>query len=242
MVAGCAPGYPDEKCRERTREGQMPVMHPPTLEIGPVVRAYQRAAKETTDLLMSLDGTSDLIPGSEWTVREAAVHLICWARYYRRFLAGSPSPARRPDDFDVINAAYFVALDESDPQVLASLLRDATSAYAHDLSTCDAGQPCPWHFGLTIDATTWAAGAAGELLMHGWDIASTSGKQFSDDDAAVPTLIGTSVMWPTFTAPRGDKPAGTLAVSVDGQVEFAYFWGRGAHLGNRRSQARSTTP
>ena len=184
--------------------------------------AYGYAAGATADLLRSLGATSDRIPDSAWSVREAAVHLICFARFYREFLDGTPSPVRDWDDLEVMNAAFFVALTEDQPGVLADLLEEATTAYSGEASHRRAEDRYPFHRGITLDVATELAIGTNELLMHGSDIAKATGQQFRGDEAAPPTLLGTAVFRAGLIPPDADRAEATLAFSASGRPLYIY--------------------
>jgi uncharacterized protein (TIGR03083 family) len=186
------------------------------------IAAYDRAAAGTANLLAGLDRTSDAIPASDWTVREAAVHLICWGRFYRRFLDGLASPVRDAQELEVMNAAYFTALDEDDPGPLAALMREATTAYSAKAATLRADELCPWHMALSLEVRAHVALLINELLMHGWDIANATGRRLWDDEAATPVFTDIAALWALFVPSEPSRPEATLAFSIDGRLQSLY--------------------
>jgi hypothetical protein len=195
----------------------MSVVHPERADLTQFLAGYDRARNGVIGLLSSLTVSTDSIPNSEWTVREAAVHLIGVSRLYRQFLHGIASPIRGSwAELAVLNAGYFLALDEAEPRELGRLLDEATASYAHDVALLDALQPCPWHLGQTLDVATEVALETSELLMHGWDIGNTIGRRLWDDEAANTALSGMRWLWAATVPPDTNRSEATLAVSVNG--------------------------
>lgn len=54
-------------------------------------------AQRTTDLIRSRPGSAIPVPGSEWTIRELALHLVLSASAYAEMATGSPSPLESLD-------------------------------------------------------------------------------------------------------------------------------------------------
>src|SRR5258708_5797259 len=83
-------------------------------------------AARTGDLLCGLPTTHVSIPGSEWTVRDAAAHLVNGSAMYCEIANGVPSPIHAPagdgsalrDTVAVINRQLMADIPETDPSRL----------------------------------------------------------------------------------------------------------------------------
>jgi hypothetical protein len=174
-------------------------------------------------LLGSLEHTADVTPGGEWTVRQTAVHLICFPRLFRQFLNGLPSPLSSMADTEIMNTAFFLAMDAEDPQDLAALLDAGTNAYANDAATHRADDPCPFHLGMTLDVATEVAIQTSELLQHGWDIAQATHRTFQDDQSALAVLLAMPELWATLLPPNPSRQTGTLAICPSNDPCYIYM-------------------
>jgi len=192
-------------------------------ELPELLTAYRKAAREVCLLLGSLEHTADVTPGGEWTVRQTAVHLICFPRLFRQFLNGSPSPLSSMADTEIMNTAFFLAMAEEDPQVLSALLKASTDAYANDAATHSADDRCPFHLGMTLDVATEVAVQTSELLQHGWDIAQAAHRTFRDDEGALATLLTMPELWAALLPPNPSRERGTLAICPNNEPCYIYM-------------------
>src|SRR5262252_7731239 len=100
-----------------------------------LVDANARAAEEFCRLLRDVDDTSQLTLGGKWTVRDTAVHLMGYLKFYTAFLDGQPSPVVRIEDIDLLNAAFFMVLDETDSKVLADRVAESVERFNRRAAT-----------------------------------------------------------------------------------------------------------
>jgi hypothetical protein len=89
-----------------------------------LIDATRRAAEDFCRVLREAGDTSRLTLGGQWTVRDTAAHLIGGSKLYTAYLNGRV-PAVRPGQYDVLNVAWFLVLDETDGNVLADAVEDA---------------------------------------------------------------------------------------------------------------------
>jgi len=68
----------------------------PTTTLNEARAALEAMAGRTADMLGSLSDTAVSIPGSEWTVRDAAAHLVNYFAVYSEIADGTPSPVEMP--------------------------------------------------------------------------------------------------------------------------------------------------
>src|SRR5882757_6262869 len=148
----------------------------------------RRALASGTDRLVSLLGSVDdldvSIPRSDWTVAQAIAHLIGWPSVYAEIAAGMRSPvaslARR--DMAEDNARRLADISDTDPRRLTRLLLDVESDFLRAADGPD-DRPVIFHAG-TINTLAGLVGVAlGEIILHGFDIASALGAPWPIDSA-----------------------------------------------------------
>lgn len=134
-------------------------------------------AQRTTDLIRSLPGSAIPIPGSEWTVRELAIHLVLSASAYAEMATGSPSPLESldKDTLTGLNAAVFADIPETDPGKLAILVLEAVVRFLDATDGRAGDQPVSWHAGFRHNVAGLACIVLGEHLVHGYEMATAVG-------------------------------------------------------------------
>jgi len=129
-------------------------------------------------LVEGLPDTSIPIPGSEWTVREAAVHLAWGPTRIAGFATGQFDPSAMQFDKEAIAARLrSVNADnpETDPKKLAEQIREGFGVLMEVLATVPADQPIAYYAGLRHTVAHLASQFLGEPLLHGYDIATAAG-------------------------------------------------------------------
>lgn len=128
-------------------------------------------------------GTTLPIPGSAWTVREAAVHLALVGFRYAGMVHGEPNQylslareecARRNDE---INAD----IPESEPGKLAALMHEGTDRLLAATTPCDDTQNVLFHGGSVMTIPHLVGAALAEHLLHGYDMAVAVGQPWPID-------------------------------------------------------------
>jgi len=144
-------------------------------------RALPRAAGRVADLLRSLPDLDIRIPRSDWTVREAGVHLLTGTTLCADIATGMPSPVPglAEDTLAVENAARIADIPESDPDALARLLEDAVDRVLHVTVHRRGDEIVVWHGGRRIPLAHLVALCVGEQLLHGLDIAAATGRAWT---------------------------------------------------------------
>jgi hypothetical protein len=108
-----------------------------TTMLNAVSAALSVVSARTADLLQSLPHTAVAIPGSSWTVREAAVHLAMVGFRYAGMVYGEPTqyPSLAPEICARLNDQLNADIPESNPHKLAA-------SYAREPSA-SCRQPSP---------------------------------------------------------------------------------------------------
>ena len=115
--------------------------------------ALEATARRTADLIRSLPDLHAPIPGSEWTVREAAVHLVNLAGIYTDIADGMPSPieSMTREALGNQNARRLGDIPESDPEKVAGLLTEAVAGLLEATACRSGDQAVVFHAGVSLD-------------------------------------------------------------------------------------------
>jgi len=136
--------------------------------------AVAEVSSRTTDLLGGLPHLEARIPGATWSVREAAVHLVNFAAMYQDIAVGMPSPrlsvARDHVAWD--NDRRITDVAETDPDKVAALVADTVDRFLDEATGRPATQTVTFHCGLPLNLDALVCVYLGELILHGYDIAT----------------------------------------------------------------------
>ncbi len=145
--------------------------------------ALEAIARRTTDLIRSLPHLDAPVPGSEWTVREAAVHLVNLAGMYTDIAGGMPSPieSMTREALGNQNARRLGDIPESDPDKVASLLTEAVAGLLEATACRSGDQAVVFHAGVSLDLASLMCISLGEHVLHGYDIARAVGSPWPID-------------------------------------------------------------
>lgn len=136
-------------------------------------RALEGAVVRASLLLGGLGDTSAQIKGSEWTVRDAAAHVISYASLWEAALQGQRSPI---DDVSTLarhNERLIAAVKERTGRELAERLTRDYGQVVLAAEKFPADLRILWHEGMLLDVPGALSLALSELLVHGYDIART---------------------------------------------------------------------
>ena len=174
----------------------MGVMAVPTIGLPEARDALSRAAGRWADLLRSLPDTRATIPGSSWTVGDAAAHVVMDVRTEALVAAGeavswaegATSAPGTPRGAAELNARAVTAEAERHPRALADMLVTAVSDFLAASAKLDPDHPMPSQYfqgQMALDLAGVTAAELGEVLVHGYDIAKATGRPWplAADDA-----------------------------------------------------------
>lgn len=155
----------------------------PTTILAEAQVALEAVAEQTADLLRKLPDAEVPIPDSEWTVREAAIHLINWPDVYGDIANGMPSPVETLEKaaYAAVNAQRIADVPESDPDKLAHLMVDGIGRFLDTTAGRPGNQQVTWHCGLPIDLASLTCILLGEQVLHGFDMAKATGMPWPID-------------------------------------------------------------
>jgi uncharacterized protein (TIGR03083 family) len=149
----------------------------PTTVLPQARSALEATARRTAGLIRSLPDLDGRIPASEWTVREAAVHLVNHAGLHTEIAEGLASPigSVAPEALAAENAARIADIPEAGTEKVASLLTDAVAGLLEATADRSGHQPVQFHAGVSLDLADLVCISLGEQLLHGYDIATAAG-------------------------------------------------------------------
>lgn len=181
--------------------------------------AARRVLRELTPRSIALIGSiPDLnvpMPGSEWTLGEAAAHVVFGAELYAEYGRGAEWPA--PIDRADLAESHRRRVAELMPQGAGQLgadLRLGIDAFLTTTESRAAEDLLPWHQG-PLPCATMTGLLIGEQLLHGYDIAQTLGAEWHIGDE--PARLTVQAVLPILPA----LVDGEAAKSVDTTYELA---------------------
>ena len=162
----------------------MPV---PAIALPEARNALSSAADRFAELLRSLPDTRAAIPGSRWTVGDAAAHVVMDLRTEALVAAGeavswaqdaTPAPGT-PREVGELNARAVTAEAERHPPALASLLVTAVGDFLAASAELPPDYPMTSPYfqdGMALDLAGVTSIDLAEVLLHGYDIAKATGR------------------------------------------------------------------
>jgi hypothetical protein len=163
----------------------------PTTVLSQARPALEATTRRTTGLIRSLPDLDGRIPGSEWTVREAAVHLVDHAGLHTEIAEGLASPieSMAREALAAENAARIADIPEAGAEGVASLLTDAVAGLLEATANRSGQQPVQFHAGVSLDLAALVCISLGEQLLHGYDIATAVGAPWPIEPAHADLVI-----------------------------------------------------
>jgi hypothetical protein len=172
---GGASGPQEQRRRLAAMDKREPM---PLAEARPALR---RAAGRTAALLRTLADLEVRVRRSEWTVRQAGVHLVTGTALYADIATGlrSPVPAFTRETLAADNSARIADIPESDPAILAVLLQQAADRVLLVTANRRGDEIVVWHGGRRISLGHLVCLCLGEHLLHSLDIAVATGRPWT---------------------------------------------------------------
>jgi hypothetical protein len=190
------------------------------------------AVRSVVSLLRSLEpaDASMMVPGSEWDVADTAAHLVS--------LCGRAQGERRraaaPADLRGLNRRCIGEVGERDLGRLADrLASDATTVLTDVLPALPITTVFEFHCGVPTTVVPVLGVFLGELLVHGWDIAQATDRDWTiDDDDAWTVLTAVATVAAGWVRRDCDLPAGLteryalVRAGTDCVVSFSFGGGQ----------------
>lgn len=167
--------------------------------------ALEAVTKRTVALLRSLPEANVPIPNSDWTVRDAAVHLANYGPVYAEIARGTPSPVASlaVADLAAENAGRAADIAETDPGKLADLAAEEASSLLEAVAGRRGDQAVIFHQGIHLDVAGLVCIALGEQVLHGYDMALAVGRPWAIDPLHVGLILyGYGPLFPAIVDPE----------------------------------------
>jgi uncharacterized protein (TIGR03083 family) len=138
---------------------------PLAVELRAAVRRYAALARSADANLP--------VAGSAWTARESVAHVATVAPRYSKFPHGTQQLADTPATLPALNAEEIQELGQRPIGELLALLDDAVEAVISQVEAYGDQPPeYRFHGGELVAADAALGILLGELLVHGWDLAT----------------------------------------------------------------------
>ena len=164
--------------------------------------AIEAAAAQASALIRSIPNPD--VPGRRlgWTVGEIATHLVIGCRIYTDWATGRGRPDWGVDEIAAYNARFIEQLPERSGAALAEMLVEGARSLRDATAGRPGDEPFPWYEGSLPLACAMGI-VLGELLVHGYDIAKSTGRPWAIDPRQASLVIDAMAMvLPRFVNPR----------------------------------------
>ena len=197
--------------------------------------AHQRVADRFSGLLRTASDGTRKVPHLTWTVGETGAHVLCAHRLYPEMLAGVSGGWASLRGGEAENARQLAGIPERGPREIADALdsaapkmREAFATYAEDYAT--------WHAGARIPLAAMVGMLVGDMLVHGWDIATAiDGTWIIDRGDACLSFAATMPVIAHFVEEDAARGFSAIyGVQLRRGPTFTFI-SRGPSHGNRRS-------
>jgi uncharacterized protein (TIGR03083 family) len=179
--------------------------------------AINAAAGRFTALLRETDDIGRRAAGTEWTVAETAAHVSCVLSGFSAAITGElPELNYLEADFPTRVAAnntiLIATVDHTDAGRLAEVITAGAQRFLELVAAADPETECetPWYGpGRTRTVDCLTALALSELTVHGYDIATGTGRPWPISAEHAKLIVGTVCpnMWPLVVRPEAARGA-----------------------------------
>jgi uncharacterized protein (TIGR03083 family) len=165
----------------------------------------QARFERTVELFRAVDPDVRLADGT-WTARDVLAHLCNVARRY----TSVPKLATTPREVDAINAEELTALDGVAVEELTGKFERAFTRYREVWTSMGPEHMWPFHGGGQLSTAALRANWLAEMTLHGYDVASAAGVEWSvSDEDAQDLLVFLRQIVPAYA-----RPGESVAVAV----------------------------
>ena len=157
----------------------------------------QARFERTVDLFRRVDADLRLADGT-WSARDVLAHLCTVARRY----TSVPRLATTPREVDTINAEELTALDGVPMEELLGKFDRAFGRYREVWTAIGPEHMWPFHGGGQLPTAALRTNWLGEMTVHGHDVASAAGAEWSvSDEDAQDLLVFLRQIVPVYARP-----------------------------------------
>jgi SCP-2 sterol transfer family protein len=196
-----------------------------TVDLAAARGALRALTPRTVALVASIPNLDVPMPGSEWTVGEAAAHLIIGAVDYSEHARGvkecySINPTERtPTERTRSHRRSLAAMVQQDGDKLDAKLQLGVGAFLDATAGRAAEDLLPWHSGRSLSCAAMTCLLIGEQLLHGYDMAGALSVEWPIETE--PARLAVQAVLPLLPAlVDGETAKGvnaTYELAVDGE-------------------------
>jgi len=191
------------------------------------------AAERFIRLLETQPHTATPIPGSRWTVRDAAAHLAGGLRRHIDYVhgEGTLAPTLDKEHFSNRTRSQLDETSEADSENLAGQIRNGVADYHALTASTPADQPIAYHGGLRPTLAQLTAVLLGEYVLHGYDVAVALGEPWPIEPEHAALVVGAYRLFlPLIFQPdAADGLQATFHVAVSGTDPYFVRIAHGAY-------------
>ena len=162
-----------------------------TEQLGRTRDALACATERVAPLIASIPDPLALAPDSPWTVRDFAAHLVVCGSVFTDMAQGVPSPiqSREPAYFNAEVARRNADIAETDPRKLSRLFGDGMEGFLDAAGDSPGDAPVVFHCGDPLTLAGISGVLLGEVVLHGYDIATAIGRPWPPDLTATQLVL-----------------------------------------------------
>ncbi|MFI9809134.1 maleylpyruvate isomerase family mycothiol-dependent enzyme [Streptomyces sp. NPDC052301] len=175
-------------------------------------QAIRGTAEEIATLVRSASDTALAVPGSEWTVGEAAAHLATANALMADLAAGRERPYGdgTPQSLAAANAESLALFGERRAEPLATMITEQAEAFLDTVSHPAADGPAPATPLGVMNRSVLASYLLTHMLGHGYDLARALRRPHMID----PVRVGLCMPFMLSVMPRVADPAATAGLTA----------------------------
>lgn len=184
-------------------------------------------AERLAEILAAREDASGSV-SPEWTVRDAAAHLVGTTGLYAELASGaaSPIPELTPRAVAEYNAARLADIGDTEPGLLAKALTTAAEQFLDATTGRPADTPIDWHGGIGVDLAQLTGILVAEYVLHGYDIAAAYDIPWPIlPESAALGLFGRGAVFPSVADPaasHGHTASYLLDLGIAGRLTIRF--------------------
>lgn len=181
-------------------------------------QAIRGTAEEIATLVRSTNDTALAVPGSQWTVGEAAAHLAMANELMADLAAGRERPYGdgTPQSLARANEESLAVFAERRAEPLARMITEQAEAFLDALSLPAADGPAPTTPLGPMNRAVLASYLLTHMLGHGYDLARAVRRPHMVD----PARVGLCMPFMLSVMPRVANPANTAGLTARYQIRL----------------------